>query len=96
MPTPVSPDRLEHHLKRIKYDPNKTKFLVDGFRYGFKIKHEGTLTEEEPDNDQSIRDYPQAAKEKIDGEVSKGRMMGPFDTPRLKNSMCPPSNCGKK
>ena len=33
MPTPVSPDRLEHHLKRIKYDTNKTKHLADGFRY---------------------------------------------------------------
>ena len=90
MPTPVNPDRLEHHLKRINYDPEKTKFLVDGFRYGFKIRHEGSLTEQEPANDQSITDYPQAAKEKIDGEVSKGRMMGPFDTPPSKNSMCPP------
>ena len=96
MPTPVSPDRLEHHLKRIKYDPNKTKFLVDGFRYGFKIKHEGTLTEEEPDNDQSIRDYPQAAKEKIDGEVSKGRMMGPFDTPPFEKFHVSPIKLRKK
>ena len=71
MPTPVDPDRLEHHLKRINYDPEKTKFLVDGFRYGFKIRHEGSLTEEEPANDQSITDYPQAAREKIEGEVGE-------------------------
>ena len=96
MPTPVDPVRLEHHLRRINYDPEKTKFLVDGFRYGFKIRHEGSLTEEEPANDQSITDYPQAAKEKIEGEVSKGRMMGPFDTPPFEKFHVSPIKLRKK
>ena len=39
-----------------------TWLMVSGI--GLKIKHEGTLTEKQPDDDQPIRDYPQTAKEK--------------------------------
>ena len=85
MPTPINPDKLDYHLKRIGYDKKKTEFLVDGFRHGFRLKHEGELTQEEPCNDPSIAEHPEAAKEKIQSEVDKGRMKGPFDTPPFSN-----------
>ena len=79
--SPVDPDRLEHHLKQIGYDRTKTKFLVDGFRYGFRLQHESQATTTAPKNDPSIDALFSVAKEKIDKEVASGRMKGPFDEP---------------
>ena len=45
MPTPLSPDRLEHHLKRINYDAEKTNSWWIVSSMGLKIRHEGSLTD---------------------------------------------------
>ena len=49
---------------------------MDGFRHGFRLMHEGELTQEEPANDPSIEQYPEAAAGK---NVNRGKP--PFDTP---------------
>lgn len=81
--SPVDPDRLQFHLNRIGYDREKTKFLVDGFRSGFRLQHDGPLSTEIPTNDSSIEQHPQAVKEKLNKELAAGRLRGPFDSPPL-------------
>jgi hypothetical protein len=76
--TPIDPDRLQFHLDNIGYDTSKTKFLVDGFRYGFRLQHQGEVTNTNPENDITISEHYAVAKHKIESEVSAGRMKGPF------------------
>ena len=77
----MNPDRLEYHLKRIGYDKGKTKFLVQGFRNGFRLHHEGDLATKEPNNDISIDQNPTVVQEKLQKEIAEGRLKGPFEVP---------------
>jgi len=79
--TPVNPVRLQHHLQRIGYDPEKTKFLVEGFTYGFRLQHTGQLSSATPNNDSSVLEFPLQMQEKLQKELDLGRMKGPFDEP---------------
>ena len=71
-------------MNRIGYSKEKTKFLVDGFRYGFRLQHQGEVTNTDPHNDSSISDHYDIAENKIQAEVSAGRMKGPFTQPPFK------------
>ena len=39
--TPVNVDRLQELLMEANYDKSETKFLVNGFRHGFRIGYHG-------------------------------------------------------
>ena len=39
--TPVNPDKFEDLLIQTKYDKQKTKFVIDGFKYGFSLNFKG-------------------------------------------------------
>ena len=39
--TPVNADQFEKLLKESSYDPEETRFLVNGFKSGFSIGFEG-------------------------------------------------------
>jgi hypothetical protein len=82
--TPIDPKRLQHHLNAVGYDKEKTKYLVDGFTHGFRIKHDGQVTSTLPNNDQSVSEHLEVAKEKVASEVKAGRMKGPFSAPPFK------------
>ena len=55
--TPIDPDKLDKYLKG--YDPLKRKYLVDGFRYGFKLEFSGEGSKTVPKNLISSVDFPE-------------------------------------
>lgn len=81
--TPVDPLKLQFHLDRIGYDKEKTSFLVNGFKYGFRLKHQGDLSTDIPRNDSSIDQNHEAVMGKVQKELAAGRLRGPFDKPPL-------------
>ena len=48
--TPVKPDKLEALLQQSEYDPEETRFLVTGFRQGFKLEYDGPLDRQDASN----------------------------------------------
>ena len=94
--TPVDPDRLEFHLKRIGYDKKKSDFLVNGFRYGFRLNHSGPLSSVIPPNDASVDVHADVVREKIDKELAAGRLKGPFEAPPFQDFHVSPAKVVKK
>jgi len=94
--TPVDPDRLEFHLKRIGYDKKKSDFLVNGFRYGFRLNHSGSLSSVIPPNDASVDVHADVVREKIDKELAAGRLKGPFEAPPFQDFHVSPAKVVKK
>ena len=41
--TPIDPDGFEELLKQTGYDDNKTKYIINGFKFGFSLEYEGGL-----------------------------------------------------
>ena len=77
----MDPDRLQFHLQRIGYDKEKSEFLVNGFKYGFRLQHSGLLSSDIPHNDPSIDKHADAVSQKLAKELAAGRLRGPFDNP---------------
>ena len=79
--TPVKVDVFEELLVDSNYDPKEAKFLIDGFRHGFKLNYQG------PRNrcDQS-KNIPFTVGDKVEmwahimKEVKAGCCAGPFET----------------
>ena len=66
-------------------------FLVDGFTNGFSIQ--STFSKKIssfPPNHKSARDNGSIVTAKLDKEVQKGRVRGPFDKPPFDNFVCSP------
>ena len=80
MPTPILPNRFEHHLKG--YDQVLTKYVIDGFTKGFRI-HATAATHniQAPKNSHIAVKHPDAVSQKISKELSKGTIAGPFKQP---------------
>ena len=78
MPTPINPDKLNFHLKRINYDQEETSYLVQGFQQGFFLGHTGEVTNTDPVNAKRVRLEPDIARNKIEKELRKGNIKGPF------------------
>ena len=60
------------------YDENKRKYLVNGFKYGFRL-HNYKFTHS--DNDKTLASaniHPQIVSNKLQKEKQAGRIMGPF------------------
>ena len=76
--TPVKPDRLAYHLKKIGYDTTLTNYLVDGFTYGFRLGHQGLVKQKETPNHQSVMDNMEWALKLLQLESDSGRLAGPF------------------
>ena len=77
--TPVKVDRLESLLAG--YSLPLKKFLVDGFRSGFRISYIGEYSHFESPNLQSAIHSPDVAFAKLQKEIDAGRVVGPFDAP---------------
>ena len=41
--TPVDVNKLQQLLFETEYDQEKTKFIVQGFSFGFSLQYEGSL-----------------------------------------------------
>lgn len=81
-------DRLEFLLHG--YDLILTQFLVDGFRYGFRIHFVGERFAFESPNLKSAVDQPDITSAKLRKECDAGRIVGPFTTPPFPNFRCSP------
>jgi hypothetical protein len=79
--TPINHEKLKYHLDAIGYDKNKTAYLVNGFKYGFRLQHQATVSNMSPKNDPSISQYKHIVQQKIDIEVNAARLIGPFEHP---------------
>ena len=77
--TPVDPDKLHEMLEG--YPAQDRAFLVDGFTHGFHIPFQGTLPPPCHKNLPSALQYPEVINAKLEKEISKGRIAGPFNLP---------------
>jgi hypothetical protein len=81
LPTPVKAVRLQHHLNNIGYDPNITKYLVEGFTHGFSIGHLAEVEDSFGKNSHIVLSHEDIVADKLEKEIRLGRIMGPFDEP---------------
>ena len=61
------------------------KYLLDGFRYGFRILAEGESKVFIARNLPSIMGMEDIVQNKINKEVKEGRVLGSFSTPPIRN-----------
>ena len=83
MPTPVNPDRLDKMLEG--YDERSRKFLVSGFREGFRLGFQGIDINQRCQNLKSAESELDILMSKLDAEIQLGRIAGPFDDPPFVN-----------
>ena len=79
------------------YDRNKTQFLVDGFRKGFRIDCTTSPPSRLSGNLQSAKHHPETVSQKLIKEINAHRIAGPFSNPPFPNFVCSPLGvCPKK
>ncbi len=78
IPTPIDHNELGRLLQG--YEQEKIDYLVNGFKFGFKIGYRGIVACVNCKNHPSIDQYASAAKALIDEEIQLGRIMGPYDS----------------
>ena len=92
--TPVNSDRLQFYLKG--YDTHLSKYLVHGFKYGFKI-HNMAFTPRDVDKNLRTATYmPHIVEKKIDKELTAGRIVGPFHHSPFSDFMISPLGLREK
>ena len=77
-------------LNSINYDPVKIRYIVDGLSRGFRIHYQGPSISRESDNHKSARDNPKEIDNKLQKELAKGYISGPFERPPFKNFIVSP------
>ena len=86
--TPIRVDRLEFLLEG--YDIILKRFLVDGFRYCFRVNFVGGRVSYESPNLKSALERPDITRAKLRKECDAGRIVGSFSTPPFLNFRCSP------
>ena len=81
--TPVNVDRLEILLQG--YNHALSNYLVEGFRFGFRINFVGERCALDCPNLRSALDLPGVTSAKLQKECDAGRIVGPFTTPPFSN-----------
>ena len=76
--TPVRVDRFEQLLAG--YDRTLKPYLINGFRFGFRINFTGEITSFEAPNLKSALQNLDILFSKLSKELDAGRIAGPFDT----------------
>ena len=89
MSTPLKPHVLEYEIAG--YDSNSTKYLVSGFRKGFKLGlATGTVQHSTAKNHKSASENKQEVYKKLAIESLKERIAGPFLNPPFQNLVYSP------
>ena len=96
MNTPIDPDRLEYHLNKCNYPKDKTQYLVQGFRYGFKLGHMGEAEDIDANNSRNAMEHIEVVEGKLEAELEKGRIAGPFRKKPFKKFQISPLNVREK
>lgn len=65
----------------IGYDVELTRFLGQGFTFGFDIGYRGPLPDVKPKNLASALEFPRLVDDKLKKELILGRISGPFSAP---------------
>jgi hypothetical protein len=86
--TPILPAKLEQHLHG--YVPSEVTFLVEGFKFGFRIPFQGVRKSRLCSNHVSARENPAQVSKTIFDEIAKGRVLGPYLVPPFENFFCSP------
>ena len=88
----VNPDVIQE-LAQNHPDRELVNYVVEGFRYGFKL---GLTSQPEPRgpvrNSAKVRKFPHIAQQLVDEEVKKGHILGPFDEPPIPDLVYSPIN----
>ena len=74
IPTPVKVAKLKNMLDKYK----DRSFIINGFKYGFRIGYQGDHKPVLATNSKSVNTNPKAAAAKINEEITLGRIAGPF------------------
>lgn len=74
------------------YDPEERRYLVDGFKNGFRDLHfEGERVHRiASKNQSSVAEHPEVMKEYVNKEVAANRLAGPFQAPPFDTFTCSP------
>ena len=76
-----NPDTWDYHLKN--YWDKQLPYLI---RYGFPLDFDrATLLKQEDDNHNSAKHHPQDIQAYLDEEIKFGAILGPFQSPPIKN-----------
>lgn len=75
---PIRLEKLEDELKY--YECPEASEILDGFRNGFPLNYTGPRVATDARNLRSARRDPEVVKQKIQAEISVGRVAGPFKT----------------
>ena len=81
---------MKQYLTKAAINKTEIEFLVDGFSNGFCIPYFGPRVFRKIDNHHSFKANLGIGRAKIDSELEKGRVSGPFDQPPFKNLVCSP------
>ena len=77
MPTPVKINKLRQLLDG--YDDKE--YIINGFTYGFHLNFEGVDSSLTSENSLSANTNPLVVSNKLQHELNKGRIEGPFTDP---------------
>ena len=95
--TPIRANKLGKMLNDSGYDKNKTQFLADGFRQGFRIDCNISPAYRLSGNLQSEKQHPEIVSQKLKKETEANRIAGPFSCPPFPNFVRSPLGvCPKK
>lgn len=86
--TPVKVNVLGQFLEG--YDDHLKAFLYEGFKQGFKIQYQGPRQQRFCKNLLSVQQHENIVAEKLQKEVSLGRIAGPFNFLPFSNLQCSP------
>lgn len=86
--TPVKVNVLGQFLEG--YDDHLKTFLYEGFEQGFKIQYQGPRQQRFCKNLLSVQQHENIVAEKLQKEVSLGRIAGPFNFLPFSNLQCSP------
>jgi len=86
--TPVNPKVLNALLSG--YPEGEKDFLVQGFTYGFRIPFKGEIPPLCQKNLQSALQHPSVIDNKLEKEIQKGRIAGPFTAPPFQKFIVSP------
>lgn len=86
--TPVKVNVLGQFLEG--YDDHLKTFLYEGFKQGFKIQYQGPRQQRFCKNLLSVQQHENIVAEKLQKEVSLGRIAGPFNFLPFSNLQCSP------
>jgi hypothetical protein len=93
--TPVHPDKLAQYLKG--YDKELSQYILRGFDEGFRIHADNITTYAQANKNAHIATrHPEAVQQKIEKELHKGHIDGPFKEPPFKQMFISPLSLRQK